>query len=172
MACESIETQFSFTIPELHSFKTGEYRFKLRGKEWIFRANKTAHEDKITVDLECLFGPENDNTRCMAVAVVELHSNDPKIEKFIGRIQPKEYSALHAKWSLNPFITWDELSDPQKKYIDNDKVYMEVTVRADKSYDAGANLKVKSLVIADERFDLKIRFSFEEIGNVLGAVCI
>lgn len=170
--CESIETQFAITIRGIHAFKTGENRFELRGKDWIFRVNKTADGDMITVDLECVFGPDNDRTSCMATATIELHSNDPKIKKFIGCIQPKEFSALHPKWSLNPFITWDDVRDPQKKYIDNDKVYMEVTVRADKCYEDGANLKVNSLVIADENCDLKMRFTFDEIGYVLGAVCI
>lgn len=171
-SCESIETQFAITIEEFHAFKTGEHRFELRNKEWIFRVNKTDDGDMITVDLERIFGPDNDRTSCMATATIELHSNDPKMGKFIGRIQPKEFSALHPKWSLNPFITCEDVCDPQKKYIDNDKVYMEVTVQADKNYDDGENLKVKSLVIADENCDLKMRFTFEEIGYVLGAVCI
>lgn len=171
-SCESIETKFAVTIREFHEFKTGEHRFELRGKEWIFRVNKTANGDMITVDLERIFGPDNDRTSCMATATIELHSNDRKLEKFIGRIQPKEFSALHSKWSLNPFITWDDIRDPQKKYIEDEKVYMKVTVRADRCYEDGENLKVKSLVIADENCDLKMRFTFEEIGHVLGAVCI
>lgn len=171
--CERIETKFGLTINEVKSLQSESYQFELRSIQWNFRVSKVIDEngDAITVDLERIISDQDARYNCIATALVELIPNGPNKKAFVGRIKPREFSAAHRKWSLEPFIQWDDLCDPQNHYNDGDKIYIEVTVKADAVYENDENLLVNNEVLtADETCSLKMRLTFNKIAKILGAV--
>lgn len=170
---ENIESEYELTIDNVHLFKSKEYLFDLRGLNWIFRVNKMIDEDgdSLSIDVERIVGGGNDRYSCMAAALVELVPFGVGEETFADQIQPKEFSAQHKKWSLEPYIQWDELVDPQKHLVENNKIQLRVAIRADAKYDANTNPMVKTVDLpSEEQCDLKMRLQFQKIRKVLGAV--
>lgn len=80
--------------------------------------------------LQCNGESESSSWSCYAMADLKLLSVRPDVDPFSRRIQHLFYSKEN-DWGFSHFMTWNEVLDPEKGYIKDDTITLEVHVNAD-----------------------------------------
>ncbi|CAH0563456.1 unnamed protein product [Brassicogethes aeneus] len=80
--------------------------------------------------LQCNGESESSSWSCYAVAELRLLSVRPDIEPFSRKIQHLFYSKEN-DWGFSHFMAWNDVLDPEKGYIKDDSITLEVHVTAD-----------------------------------------
>lgn len=168
---ETMETKSILTIYDVHLLQSEYVDLNLRGCNWKFTVEKASNEsgDDINVHFERIFTSDDNLYGCIATVSIELKSYDVNVPSHIDHIAPREYSTWNKKWSLKPFISWDKLINPAKRFIDDNKILLEVKFKADKPRKIGENSTIDSLV-SDAGVELKLGLKFNEILNVEAAL--
>lgn len=131
---ETTETKFLLTVYDVSSLKSEYLDLKLRGFDWRVFVEKAANDrgEGINIHLERIFSTDDSHYSCIATTLVELKSYDDQVAPYVGRIEPKEFSVSNGKkWSLKPFISWEQLSNPAKQFIQDNEIQIQVTVKVD-----------------------------------------
>lgn len=134
---ETLETKFQLTIIDANLLMSERFAFHLRELHWYFDVEKTEHENgdsSLDVHLGRLPQHHDSFYSCIASAQIELKSFDENRPSYIGRIAPREFSTMHPKWSLTPFIDWDQLIDPASQYIADDNKQIQMVADKPKRY--------------------------------------
>ncbi|XP_074039373.1 ubiquitin-specific protease 7 isoform X4 [Leptinotarsa decemlineata] len=80
--------------------------------------------------LQCNGESESSSWSCYAVAELRLLSVRPDVENFPRKIQHLFYSKEN-DWGFSHFMTWNDVLDPEKGFIKDDAITLEVHVCAD-----------------------------------------
>ncbi|ESO09431.1 hypothetical protein HELRODRAFT_97558 [Helobdella robusta] len=80
--------------------------------------------------LQCNGETESQTWSCNGVADLKILSQKPDGKPLVRKIQHLFYSKEN-DWGFSNFITMNELLDPEKGYVKDDSVTLEVTVKAD-----------------------------------------
>lgn len=169
---ETMETKSILTIYDVHLLQSEDVNLKLRGCDWIFSVDKESNEggDGINVHLERVFSSDDSLYGCIATVSIELKSYDANVPSHIDHIAPREYSTGNKKWSLKPFISWDQLINPAKRFIDDNKILLEVKVKADKPRKIGENSTIDFNMLDPSGVELKLGIKFNEILNATASL--
>lgn len=80
--------------------------------------------------LQCNGESDSSSWSCNALAELRLHSFKPDQEPFCRKIKHLFYSKEN-DWGFSHFMAWNEILDPEKGYIINDTIVLEVHVQAE-----------------------------------------
>ncbi|KAL1494339.1 hypothetical protein ABEB36_009953 [Hypothenemus hampei] len=80
--------------------------------------------------LQCNGESESTSWSCFASAELKLLSVRPDVENFSRKIQHLFYSKEN-DWGFSHFMQWNEVLDPEKGFIKDDAITLEVQVTAD-----------------------------------------
>lgn len=80
--------------------------------------------------LQCNAESESSSWSCNAKAELRLLSNKPEQEPFVRNIKHLFYSKEN-DWGFSHFMTWNDILDPEKGYIQDDTITLEVHVVAE-----------------------------------------
>jgi ubiquitin carboxyl-terminal hydrolase 7 len=80
--------------------------------------------------LQCNGESESSSWSCYAVAELRMLSVRPDVEPFSRKIQHLFYSKEN-DWGFSHFMGWNDVLDPEKGYIKDDSITLEVHVVAD-----------------------------------------
>ncbi|XP_055314185.1 uncharacterized protein LOC129575188 isoform X1 [Sitodiplosis mosellana] len=171
---EIIETKLLITVFDAPLLQLENYELKLRGCNWMFHVERATNEsgDGINVHLERIFTDDDSSYRCIATAQIELKSFDDHAPSHVDQIAPREFSTLHRKWSLTPFIDWDQLINPTNRFIDDSQIQMMVTFKVDEPKKHGEDATVDFHVLhpGTESSELKLGSTFNKISKMPAAL--
>ncbi|XP_063897034.1 ubiquitin carboxyl-terminal hydrolase 7 isoform X4 [Helicoverpa armigera] len=80
--------------------------------------------------LQCNGESESSSWSCYAMAELRLISHKPDTEPFFRKIQHLFYSKEN-DWGFSHFMAWNDVLDPEKGYIKDDAITLEVHVTAE-----------------------------------------
>ncbi|CAG9786247.1 unnamed protein product [Diatraea saccharalis] len=80
--------------------------------------------------LQCNGESESSSWSCYAMAELRLISHKPDTEPFFRKIQHLFYSKEN-DWGFSHFMAWNDVLDPEKGYIKDDSITLEVHVTAE-----------------------------------------
>ncbi|XP_053607291.1 ubiquitin carboxyl-terminal hydrolase 7 isoform X3 [Plodia interpunctella] len=80
--------------------------------------------------LQCNGESESSSWSCYAMAELRLISHKPDTEPFYRKIQHLFYSKEN-DWGFSHFMSWNDALDPEKGYIKDDSITLEVHVTAE-----------------------------------------
>lgn len=80
--------------------------------------------------LQCNAESESSSWSCNAKAELKLMSHKPDQEPFVRQIKHLFYSKEN-DWGFSHFMNWNEILDPERGYIQDDKIVLEVHVIAE-----------------------------------------
>ncbi|XP_049818632.1 ubiquitin carboxyl-terminal hydrolase 7 isoform X1 [Aethina tumida] len=80
--------------------------------------------------LQCNGESESNSWSCYAIAELRLLSVRQEVEPFSRKIQHLFYSKEN-DWGFSHFMSWNDVLDPEKGYIKDDSITLEVHVTAD-----------------------------------------
>ncbi|XP_061713292.1 ubiquitin carboxyl-terminal hydrolase 7-like isoform X2 [Cydia pomonella] len=80
--------------------------------------------------LQCNGESESSSWSCYAMAELRLISHKPDCEPFFRKIQHLFYSKEN-DWGFSHFMAWNDVLDPEKGYIKDDAITLEVHVTAE-----------------------------------------
>lgn len=92
--------------------------------------DRTVDPRSLGVFLQCNGESESSSWSCNAMAELRLHSFKPDHEPFIRKIKHLFYSKEN-DWGFSHFMSWNEICDPEKGYIQDDSILLEVHVVAE-----------------------------------------
>lgn len=130
---EATESKFDVIINDVQSLQSETFSFTLRSISWRIQIEKASNcdGDNINVHLECVTENKNRMFGCIAMALVQLKSFDERVPSHMGRIGPHEFSRLSLKSSLAPLVKCDVLYDPAKRFVQENRIQLEIMVKAD-----------------------------------------
>ncbi|VEN46233.1 unnamed protein product [Callosobruchus maculatus] len=133
------EATFRFTVTNFSKLKDSVLSPPcfVRNLPWkIMVMPRTSHaQDRTTQKslgffLQCNGESESSSWSCYAVAELRLLSVRPDVEHFNRKIHHLFYSKEN-DWGFSHFMTWNDVLDPEKGYIKDDAITLEVQVVAD-----------------------------------------
>ncbi|KAJ8938767.1 hypothetical protein NQ318_009122 [Aromia moschata] len=137
------EATFRFTVTQFSKLKVIEIDSVLspacyiRNLPWkIMVMPRNSHAQDRTSQralgffLQCNGESESSSWSCYAMAELRLLSVKPNVENFSRKIQHLFYSKEN-DWGFSHFMAWNEVLDPEKGYIKDDAITLEVQVVAD-----------------------------------------
>ncbi|KAL3876817.1 hypothetical protein ACJMK2_034611, partial [Sinanodonta woodiana] len=133
------EATFSFIIENISKMKesTLSPSCMVRNLPWkimaMQRINQNAdkyNQKSLGFFLQCNAESESTSWSCNAAAELKVVNWKPDGEDFVRKIQHLFYSKEN-DWGYSHFLPWNELLDPDKGYVEDDKVHLEVFVKAD-----------------------------------------
>lgn len=80
--------------------------------------------------LQCNGDSESTSWSCNAIAELRLYSFKPNTEPFMRKIKHLFY-AKENDWGFSNFMSWTEILDPEKGYVQDDAIELEVYVVAE-----------------------------------------
>lgn len=80
--------------------------------------------------LQCNGESDSSSWSCYAIADLRLHSHKPDQVPFSRKIQHLFYSKEN-DWGFSHFMSWNDVLDPDKGYVKDDSITLEVHVAAD-----------------------------------------
>nr|XP_032519443.1 ubiquitin carboxyl-terminal hydrolase 7-like [Danaus plexippus plexippus] len=80
--------------------------------------------------LQCNGESESSSWSCHAMAELRLLSHKPETEPFYRKIQHLFYSKEN-DWGFSHFMSWNDVLDPERGYIKDDSITLEVHVTAE-----------------------------------------
>ncbi|KAL5273891.1 USP7 family protein [Megaselia abdita] len=131
------EATFDFKIPNFSKLKDSTLSppVMVRNLPWkimaLQRNERNSTESKsLGFFLQCNGESDLTNWSCNAVAELRLKSWIPGQEAFCRKIKHVFYSKEN-DWGFSYFIGWNEIMDPEKGYIKDDTIVLEVHVVAE-----------------------------------------
>ncbi|XP_078582447.1 uncharacterized protein LOC144865508 [Branchiostoma floridae x Branchiostoma japonicum] len=129
------EATFRFTVENFS--KLSDYERKdspavfIRNLPWkiLARPDHKANNKSLAIFLQCDAGSKS-LWSCKASVEVRLIPQKDGVQTFKKNYQHVFYNKGNS-WGFLEFIPWDEMCDPQKGYIKDDKVILEAHVKAD-----------------------------------------
>ncbi|VVC96838.1 unnamed protein product [Leptidea sinapis] len=98
--------------------------------------------------LQCNGESESANWSCYAMAELRLISHKPETEPFHRKIQHLFYSKEN-DWGFSHFMTWSDVLDPEKGYIKDDAITLEVHVSAEAPHGVSWDSKKHTGYVVD-----------------------
>ncbi|XP_048519747.1 ubiquitin carboxyl-terminal hydrolase 7 isoform X2 [Dendroctonus ponderosae] len=133
------EATFRFTVPNFSKLKESTLSPPtfVRNLPWkIMVMPRSSHSQDRTSQrslgffLQCNGESESSSWSCYAIAELRLISVKPEVPTFSRKIQHLFYSKEN-DWGFSHFMTWSDVLDPEKGYIKDDAITLEVHVVAD-----------------------------------------
>ncbi|XP_063230650.1 ubiquitin carboxyl-terminal hydrolase 7 isoform X2 [Bacillus rossius redtenbacheri] len=133
------EATFSYTVPNFSKMKESMLSppCYVRNLPWkIMVMPRTSQtQDRQTQKslgffLQCNGESESSSWSCYAVAELRLLNQREDVEPFSRKIQHLFYSKEN-DWGFSHFMSWQDVLDPEKGYIKDDTIVLEVHVAAD-----------------------------------------
>lgn len=133
------EATFRFTIENISKMKDQvlSQACYVRNLPWkilaMQRFNQSAEKNNqksLGFFLQCNADSESSSWSCNAIADLRLISQKPEAQNFTRRIHHL-FFCKENDWGFSHFVSWNELLDPEKGYIKDDSVILEVRVQAD-----------------------------------------
>ncbi|XP_022916946.1 ubiquitin carboxyl-terminal hydrolase 7 isoform X1 [Onthophagus taurus] len=134
------EATFHFVVPQFSKLKDSVLSppCYVRNLPWkIMVMPRTSHAQERTPAqkslgffLQCNGESESSSWSCYAVAELRLLSVRQEVESFSRKIQHLFYSKEN-DWGFSHFMSWNDVLDPEKGYIKDDTITLEVHVCAD-----------------------------------------
>ncbi|XP_071107818.1 ubiquitin carboxyl-terminal hydrolase 7-like [Haliotis cracherodii] len=131
------ETTFRYTVESISKLKDTALSpsCMVRNLPWKIMAmprnNTNAERQKsLGFFLQCNGDTESSSWSCHAMAELRILSQKPDGEPFTRKIQHLFYCKEN-DWGFSHFISWAELLDPDKGFVKDDKINLEVHVIAD-----------------------------------------
>lgn len=133
------ETTFSYSIENISRLKESTLSPKcmVRNLPWkIMAMQRTNHnadkynQKSLGFFLQCNAESDSTSWSCNASAELKVLNQKPGGEDFVRKIQHLFYSKEN-DWGYSHFVPWNDLLDPEKGYMKDDKVTLQVHVIAD-----------------------------------------
>lgn len=133
------EATFRFTVPNFSRLKETllsppTYVRNLPWKIMVMPRTNAGNDRQPTKSLgfflQCNGESESSTWSCNAVAELRLISQKEGVDNFVRKIQHLFYSKEN-DWGFSHFMTWSDVLDPEKGYILDDAIVLEVWVSAD-----------------------------------------
>ncbi|XP_018335217.1 ubiquitin carboxyl-terminal hydrolase 7 isoform X2 [Agrilus planipennis] len=133
------EATFRYTLPNFSKLKDSALSppCYVRNLPWkIMIMPRSSHtQDRMTQKslgffLQCNGESESSSWSCYAVAELRLLSVKPGVDPFTRKIQHLFYSKEN-DWGFSHFMSWNDVLDPEKGFIKDDTITLEVYVIAD-----------------------------------------
>lgn len=123
---EQFETEKEICSPELI----------VSGIPWQIKIHKrgtTKNNFVLDLALKCSNVKTNENQRwsCKAFAIFKIHSIQTNEALVVKKLPKKEFSEGFLQNTLAEFISWNDLSNPDKTFIDQGKICFDVEIFAD-----------------------------------------
>lgn len=132
------ETTFTYTIENISKLKDSilSPSCMVRNLPWKVLAmprwsqNPERHNQKtLGLFLQCNGESDSTSWSCNATAAIKIVTHNDA-EPFTRKIQHLFYSKEN-DWGYSHFVSWNELMDPAKGFVKDDKITIEVYVKAD-----------------------------------------
>lgn len=131
---ETSEAKLQFTVENISKLvEFWSSSVIIHGLNWniqILKVNKTSNmeDDHMGVYLHCVNEKRISNWNCAAWALVKLISFNS--ENLITKlINPDVYDSVSG-WGISEFITWSDLFNTEKNFVENDAIKIEVIIKA------------------------------------------
>lgn len=128
------EATFRFKVENLSKLKDSVLSppCYVRNLPWkIMAMSRTNNEARsLGFFLQCNGESESANWSCNAIAELKIHTFKQGTEVFSRKIKHTFYSKEN-DWGFSHFLSWNEIYDPEKGYVDDDSILLEVHVTAD-----------------------------------------
>ncbi|XP_013142976.1 PREDICTED: ubiquitin carboxyl-terminal hydrolase 7 [Papilio polytes] len=133
------EATFRFTVQNLRSLKDSVlsppcYVRNLPWKIMVMPRQAPSpdrqQQKSLGFFLQCNGESESSSWSCYAMAELRLISQKPDAEPFYRKIQHLFYSKEN-DWGFSHFMSWSDVLDPEKGYIKDDSITLEVHVTAE-----------------------------------------
>ncbi|XP_050394501.1 ubiquitin carboxyl-terminal hydrolase 7 isoform X1 [Patella vulgata] len=131
------EATFRYTVENISKLKDTSLSpsCMVRNLPWkimaMVRFNQNAERQKsLGFFLQCNAEAESTSWSCHAVAELKIINQKNEAESFSRRIQHLFYCKEN-DWGFSHFLAWSDMLDPEKGYIKDDKIILEVHVVAD-----------------------------------------
>ncbi|KPJ08208.1 Ubiquitin carboxyl-terminal hydrolase 7, partial [Papilio machaon] len=133
------EATFRFTVQNLRSLKDSVlsppcYVRNLPWKIMVMPRQAPSpdrqQQKSLGFFLQCNGESESSSWSCYAMAELRLISSKPDTEPFYRKIQHLFYSKEN-DWGFSHFMSWNDVLDPEKGYIKDDSITLEVHVTAE-----------------------------------------
>ncbi|XP_060521700.1 ubiquitin carboxyl-terminal hydrolase 7 isoform X3 [Cylas formicarius] len=132
------EATFTFTVTNFSKMKESVLSNPcyVRNLPWKIMVmprsnhNQERNQRSLGFFLQCNGESESSSWSCYAVAELRLLSVRPDVEHFCRKIQHLFYSKEN-DWGFSHFMTWNDVLDPEKGFIKDDAITLEVHVVAD-----------------------------------------
>ncbi|XP_015588700.1 ubiquitin carboxyl-terminal hydrolase 7 isoform X2 [Cephus cinctus] len=133
------EATFRYTVENVSKMKDSQLSppCYVRNLPWkimvmprMSQAQERQSQRSLGFFLQCNGESESTSWSCYAIAELRLLSRKEGQEPFSRKIQHLFYSKEN-DWGFSHFMTWQEVLDPEKGYIKDDSITLEVHVVAD-----------------------------------------
>ncbi|KAL7979055.1 hypothetical protein Chor_015079 [Crotalus horridus] len=114
------------------------------------------HQKSVGFFLQCNAESDSTSWSCHAQAVLKIINYKDDEKSFSRRIS---HLFFHKEndWGFSNFMSWSEVTDPDKGYIEDDKVTFEVYVQADAPHGVAPAIKRRAIVHSHHRLRLVTR---------------
>lgn len=99
------------------------------GVPWKVKVHKNDEKHSLAIYLYCTKNDDSTSWAVSAGAVVKLLSFDNKANALKHNISPDIFNSSNLSYGLDEFIQWEELLKDANKYVQNDKIQLELRLR-------------------------------------------
>ncbi|XP_077294716.1 ubiquitin-specific protease 7 isoform X2 [Arctopsyche grandis] len=132
------EAKFSFIVPNFSRIKESVlsppcFARNLPWKIMVMPRNnqpQDRQQKSLGFFLQCNGESESTSWSCYASAELKLHCHKPDGEAFTRKIQHLFFSKEN-DWGFSHFMSWNDVLDPEKGYLKDDTITLEVHVMAE-----------------------------------------
>lgn len=147
---------------------------KINGLNWFVQVAKANldDEDQLCVYLHAsTIDDGSSNWNCAAWALVKLisFSDDSNKDSIIKPINPDVYDPMIG-WGVTNFITWTDLFDAEKRFVQKDAIVLEVIIKANEPVIGGGSNEFEWLDrCCASASSGKFRWTVHNVGHLLAA---
>ncbi|ESO84027.1 hypothetical protein LOTGIDRAFT_184079 [Lottia gigantea] len=131
------EALFRHTFDNISKLKESMYSpaVMIRNLPWKMmiqmRSNQTSERQKsFAFFLQCNAESDSPSWSCHAVAELKIVNQKNEADSYTRKIQHL-FTCKENDWGYTHFLAWNELLDPEKGYVKDDKLVLEVSCKAD-----------------------------------------
>lgn len=158
-------------LKDLQLFETEE--FSIRGHPWHLHFKRTkndANNDSLGVNLQSNFEHQSNNTYIIANCEINLLSWKPHVKAHCFKLHPHQYSLKYKYWGIPSFILWNQLIDPEKGYVHDDKCKLKAKITATPVQDHSKKdwMEFETINSCDNCLQRKFRMKINKFSEFFG----
>lgn len=167
------EILFHIELADMKHFKLFKSKeFFVRGNPWylVFEKISNGDNDYLIVLLRSSFRHKSNKSIIIAESEINLLGWKSNSIPICQNLQPKLFTSRTIQWRARPFISWNQLMNPENGYVMDDKCRFEIRIKATPLLDVTTGDCVKIEMInscgncSQQKFRMKINKFHEFTG--------
>lgn len=167
------ESTFRWEVPKFSDeCRKLSPEFDLRGFPWKLELRKirTIQENTLKIYLQRTNQTKDVELTCMAFVEIKLLSFDENVPPLRKVLNAMEYGAGNASMMGLNLASLEELNDPSKKYIHNDKIVLEIHIKVDPPQKVFQNDLARLQIIWNVRSAIKLNLTIKDLDKMVGII--